>query len=413
MELKLSFFIFFILIFSSSISQVKLIAKVDKNKLDVNQHLRIEFSINKKEGANFTPPHFNDFKVISGPRQSVSQSWVDNEVVFKQSYTYILIPKKRGTLQISSANIKVNNKLYRTNPVSILVNSEEKINKKKQEYKTSNLERFSQADIKKLALQINKELKGLDLGNGVKVKGCFSIGRTLVYQYYVPEYWEASKGLKKLLITNLKTAGSAKEYFLNDINVDFYYFKGNALVKKVSVKSNEFSTFNYELGEYFSTKNHFKAKSVNLKLKVPIGWEQKEGDRPNIVKKFVKDGNAYLILIKENTSFISRREMKEILQNENYIDEYIQEVSLTFKNPQVLAQSVMTIDTYPTIQFKIKVTMERLGINIPIIMRSWNIFYEDKIITLMCSGGKENEFNALEKLYFSITNSVIFPEQYN
>lgn len=272
---------------------------------------------------------------------------------------------------------------------------------------------FSESDIKKLAEQVNKQIKGVDIGNGITAKGCLSIGRTLIYQYEVPGYWEAPNNIKEEIISNLKTAGAAKTYFLNNIDVDFYYYKGNSLAKKVSVKSNEFSTFNIELGEYVSIKDHPKAKEVNLKLKVPVGWDVKEGDRPNIVKKFTNEGNTYLILIKENVTFFSRKQIREALQEDNFVKEFVTEASSFLKNPQVIDQSVVTIDTYPTVQFKVKGKMERSGLTFPIIMKCWVVFYEDKIIFLQAMGIDNSEFRALELLYTLITNSVIFPEQYN
>jgi hypothetical protein len=272
---------------------------------------------------------------------------------------------------------------------------------------------FSESDIKELANQVNEQIKGVDIGNGITAKGCLALGRTLIYQYDVPDYWEAPSNIKEELISNLKTAGAAKKYFLYDIDVDFYYFKENSLIKKVSVKSNEFSTYNFELGEYLSIKDHIKSKDVNLKLKVPQGWEVKEGDRPNIVKKFTKDGNTYLILIKDNMTFFSRSVSKELLSDESFVNEFVEESSSFMKNSDVIDKSVVTIDTYPSVTFKVRGKMERSGITIPMIMRCWVVFYEDKIVFLQSMGIDNAEFKALEQLYFLITNSVIFPDQYN
>lgn len=272
---------------------------------------------------------------------------------------------------------------------------------------------FSESDIKKLADQVNEQLKGVDIGNGITARGCLSIGRTLIYQYDVPEYWQPPENIKQEVIANLKTAGAAKTYFLYDIDVDFYYYKGNSLIKKVTVKSNEFSTYSYELGEYVSIKDHPKSKGVNLKLKAPVGWAVKEGDRPNIVKKFTKDGSSYLILIKDNMTFFSRSESKELLNDASFINEFVEETSSAMMNSEVLDKSIVTIDTYPTVQFKVIGKMERSGITIPMIVRCWVVFYEDKIVFLQSMGIDNAEFRALEQLYFLITNSVIFPEQYN
>ena len=272
---------------------------------------------------------------------------------------------------------------------------------------------LSESDIKKLAERVNIQIKGVAFGNGIKAKGCFSVGRKLIYHYYVSSDWEAPHNLKEALISNLKTSGSAKTYYLQEINVDFYYFKGNSLEKRVSISSNEFSTFNFKLGEYVSIKDHPKAKEVNLKVKVPVGWEVKEGDRPNIVKKFVNEGNTYLILIKDNFTFFSRKQVNELLQEKKFVNEFVEESSSFFKSPKVIDQSVVTIDTYPAIQFKVKGKVERIGLTFPFIMKCWIVFYEDKVVFLQCLGTDNPEFRALEQLYTQITNSVIFPEQYN
>lgn len=272
---------------------------------------------------------------------------------------------------------------------------------------------YSKSDIKKLAEQVNSQIKDVDMGKGIRAKGCLSIGRSLIYQYDMQEYWEALCNIKEEIISNLKTAGAAKTYFLHSRNSNLYFYKGNSLAKKVSVKSNEFSILNIKLGEYVSIKDHPKAKEVNLKLKVPVGWEVKEGDRPNVVKKFTKEGNTYLILIKNNVTFFSRKQIKEAIQEDNFVNEFVQEASSFLKSSQVIDQSVVTIDTYPAIQFKVKGKMERSGLTFPMIMKCWVVFYEDKIIFLQAMGIDSPKFKALEQLYFLITNSVIFPEQYN
>ncbi len=55
---------------------------VSKSKLGVNERFRIVFSINKQGADNFTPPSFENFKVVGGPSQSVNQSWINGKVSF-------------------------------------------------------------------------------------------------------------------------------------------------------------------------------------------------------------------------------------------------------------------------------------------------------------------------------------------
>ena len=122
--MKLKFYIsLFIYLLSISLvaQEATLKAKVSKNKLGVNQRLRIEFSIDKQGGDNFSPPKFTNFRVVGGPSQSVSQSWINGKVTFSQSYTYIIQPKRKGAFSIASASIKIGGKFIKSEPVKVIV----------------------------------------------------------------------------------------------------------------------------------------------------------------------------------------------------------------------------------------------------------------------------------------------------
>ncbi|MGB1284521.1 MAG: BatD family protein [Polaribacter sp.] len=120
----MKFYITFLISFFTLVSvaqNAELKASVSKNKLGINQRLRIEFSINKQGADNFTPPNFKNFRVIGGPSQSVSQSWINGKVSFLQSYTYIIQPKRKGEIMIPSASIEIDGKTIKSDPVKIIV----------------------------------------------------------------------------------------------------------------------------------------------------------------------------------------------------------------------------------------------------------------------------------------------------
>ena len=122
--MKLKFYIsIFISLLSLSIlaQEAELKVKVSKNKLGLNQRLRIEFSVNKQGADNFTPPDFKGFRIIQGPSQSVSQSWINGKVSFSQSYTYIIKPERKGELIISPANIKYRGNNLNSKMMKIIV----------------------------------------------------------------------------------------------------------------------------------------------------------------------------------------------------------------------------------------------------------------------------------------------------
>ncbi|TBX71147.1 protein BatD [Flavobacterium silvisoli] len=110
------------LVTNSLWAQVQFEAKVSKNSLGINERLRIEFTMNA-DGDNFQPPNFeaSGFRIVGGPSQSVSQSWINGRSSFNKSYIYILLPTQKGALTIKQASIEINGQIYKTSPVRINV----------------------------------------------------------------------------------------------------------------------------------------------------------------------------------------------------------------------------------------------------------------------------------------------------
>ncbi|MBA4317890.1 MAG: BatD protein, partial [Flavobacterium sp.] len=107
---------------NSLLAQVQFEAKVSKTTLGLNERLRIDFVMNM-DGDNFNQPSFEGFRIIAGPSQQVSQSWVNGKSSFEKTYSYYLLPQQRGNLIIKQATIEYNGQIYKTNPIRINVTS--------------------------------------------------------------------------------------------------------------------------------------------------------------------------------------------------------------------------------------------------------------------------------------------------
>jgi len=94
--------------------------KLSKEKLGVNERLRVEFTMNK-DGDNFSPPDFQGFQVVMGPSQSISSSWINGKRSFAKSYTYILRPTKQGTFKLGQATIEIDGNTFKTVPKTIVI----------------------------------------------------------------------------------------------------------------------------------------------------------------------------------------------------------------------------------------------------------------------------------------------------
>ena len=74
-----------------------------------------------KDGDNFNPPSFDGFRVVGGPNQSVSNSWINGVRSFTKTYSYFLTPIKKGKFTIGQASIEIDGDIYKTLPVQIQV----------------------------------------------------------------------------------------------------------------------------------------------------------------------------------------------------------------------------------------------------------------------------------------------------
>ncbi|WP_138432722.1 BatD family protein [Winogradskyella algicola] len=112
--------ILFLLVSSISYTQVKFEAKVSKQKLGVNERLRIDFEMNQ-DGDNFVPPNFDDFTVVGGPNTSLKNLYVNGKRTYQKTYSYFLAPKKKGKFTIKQATIEIDGEVYKTFPVTVTV----------------------------------------------------------------------------------------------------------------------------------------------------------------------------------------------------------------------------------------------------------------------------------------------------
>jgi hypothetical protein len=114
------YLIIVLLSFQALFAQVQFEAKVSKTTLGLNERLRIDFVMNM-DGDNFSQPSFEGFRIIAGPSQQVSQSWVNGRSSFEKIYSYYLLPMQKGNLIIKQASIEYNGQIYKTSPIKIHV----------------------------------------------------------------------------------------------------------------------------------------------------------------------------------------------------------------------------------------------------------------------------------------------------
>ncbi|HLO57152.1 MAG TPA: BatD family protein [Bacteroidales bacterium] len=115
-----------LLIFSGFLKaqDVEFSAEASPNVLRVGDQFNLIFSANE-EMAAFAMPDLRDFQLLGGPSQGHSQSVssINGKITTTSSYqyTYFLRAVKEGKFTISPASIKVKNKVYKSNPITVEV----------------------------------------------------------------------------------------------------------------------------------------------------------------------------------------------------------------------------------------------------------------------------------------------------
>ena len=121
--MKLKLYIFSLILLSIatvSAQDVSFTSKVNKKKLGINERLRIDFEVNQ-DGDNFKRPDFKGFTIYSGPNQAVSRSWSNGKGTYSKTFSYILVPQKRGKIAIEQAEITIKGEVYKSAPLEVTI----------------------------------------------------------------------------------------------------------------------------------------------------------------------------------------------------------------------------------------------------------------------------------------------------
>ncbi len=105
--------------------QVHFTAQASTKEMGKSDYVEIQFVIeNAKEIENLQPPDFPDFNIVQGPSQSTGMSIVNGAMSQYKGISYVLQPKKTGTLTIKPATATVDGQPLHTNPLQITVHNQ-------------------------------------------------------------------------------------------------------------------------------------------------------------------------------------------------------------------------------------------------------------------------------------------------
>lgn len=116
------FFTAFIFIATTAVAQVKFTATVSAPQIGKDEMLQLRLAIeNAQTVEKINPPAFANFTVLSGPSQETGMTNINGAVTRYVALSYILKPKRTGTLTIAAATAKADGKKLTCNTVTIKV----------------------------------------------------------------------------------------------------------------------------------------------------------------------------------------------------------------------------------------------------------------------------------------------------
>jgi hypothetical protein len=103
-----------------TLAQPQFIARADRYTVGKHEEVTVTFTINE-QASGFVAPSFKDFVVLQGPSHSQSTVMRNFQMEFNISISYVLRPRKTGTLTIEPARIKVGKETLETKTLEIKV----------------------------------------------------------------------------------------------------------------------------------------------------------------------------------------------------------------------------------------------------------------------------------------------------
>lgn len=168
-----------------------------------------------------------------------------------------------------------------------------------------------------------------------------------------------------------------------------------------------------KLGDYYFANGHPKAKGLNFQLRPPLGFKQLEGDRPNIVQKWIKNrgdsDNVVIIMASvKNLSFLEKLAFRFNNLSGDLSDEEI----AGFAPDNARNTKYFVLDNYPGIIFDYSQEIERLDVSADAHVKQIMVYVDGRLFSLVLFSFHENLIKEKANLFYWVANTVVFPDQY-
>lgn len=161
----------------------------------------------------------------------------------------------------------------------------------------------------------------------------------------------------------------------------------------------------------YNTKNNPKAKGLNVNVQIPKSFIQKETYLPNVALKFMdSDNNIVMVLIYK----LDEKVVLDEADLNEYCQIYIDNSNEFNKN----MKATLTECKFAYIEdiFSPNLTYfaigKRMDKELIMYVNSYNIYYENYLISLQAATFKYQNFKQLLTIFYQIANSLVINDKY-
>ncbi len=166
----------------------------------------------------------------------------------------------------------------------------------------------------------------------------------------------------------------------------------------------------------FQSANHPKAKGVSFKINYPTSWKAIEGERPNIITKFISENGRGFESVMLTVKELPIPEQKRITETE--IREAFSEDTLKVmlpKGARFISSARIKLDGLPGAMMHYDISGQRLDMVLQTRNLSFVVLFKNKLIFIVCGVAALNpnaleleaRFKHREPLFRLIANSLV------
>ena len=258
---------------------------------------------------------------------------------------------------------------------------------------------------------------------GIYIRDAYKEGnKTIVYDVNITkkstaDIFKNQQTKENLILNNIALGSTAFKY---NIIVKYVYYFNDSVIKSFTIMPYEWGyndeVVSNELGDYYFSNGHIKAKGLNFQIKKPTGFKQSEGVRPNIVQKWEKGNpisDEYLsIMIMVNNLDNEANGFSKDFWAKDFKSDIEGYASVFSGGNPTYNEKFYVVDNYPAVIFSGEQVVKRLDKSAKMHFTVIYVIFEDYLFQAIIQAKTRNNIENNSALFDLLINSIVFPDQY-